>query len=668
MALTSILCRPAFLSLLAITLLLDVSVPLLGQESASAKVGKQEEEKKETRPRFKDHVSQVQEKLKSSKLTDPIVFVGSSTIRSWSLEKSFAGMPVLNHGIGGAKLEDLNDHFDTLFGAVKAKVFVVYCGDNDIGAGKTADEHVVEANALIARIRSVHPDVPILWIGIKPSIKRWAKWPEMQRANLLIGQLCRSWPLMEMIDVAPLTLNKEQQPEESIFKTDGLHLNEAGYERWSGAIKPVLARWTSDSKDSSGAATKDYQWAWTNREIVSAGTRFWPQFRGPAGDGMVRGKAPPTKWSETENVVWKLPIEGRAWSSPVIWGNKIWLTNSSNDGKKMSVLAIDFDSGKVLLDLPLFENQEVQVDHHKMNSYASPTALLDGEYVYVTFGAYGTACLKQSSGEVVWSRRDLPCNHYRGPGSSPVLYKNLLIFHMDGFDYKYVIALDRATGKTVWKVDRKVEYGTDDGDVHKAYATPTLIDVAGAVEMVSPTSKATIAYNPDNGEEIWRVRYNEFSTTAKAMFDGDRLFLNSGFSKALLMSLRPGQGDLTDKILWRQDRGIGCKPSQLLQDGLIYNIDDEGIASCIDAANGEQVWQKRLGGEFSSSVMSAGGNIYLFDHEGKGYVFKADRSGTLVSENQLDDGCMATPAVVDGQMILRTRSALYRIGSSQESK
>jgi outer membrane protein assembly factor BamB len=617
-------------------------------------------QEKSTRPRFVDDVAKIKANLDKNTLRDPILFVGSSTIRMWNLGESFPNIPCLNHGFGGSVLDDIEDHFDTVIGPVACRGIVMYCGDNDLASGKTAIEHAAQVETMLTRIRAAHPNTPLLWIGIKPSGKRWSNWPEIQKANSMVAQVCRQWPLVRFIDVTPITLNEQGVPDDSLFKEDKLHLNEKGYQRWNALLQPYLVALTTATQP---ARTEfDFQWAWNNAEMATAGKRFWPQFRGPAGDGVVRGSSAPTEWNEQKNVVWKLPIEGRAWSSPVVWGNRIWLTNASDDGRKMSVIVVDFESGKVQMEIPLFENETVQSDHHKVNSYASPTPILDREHAYISFGAYGTACLNQEDGKVVWVRKDLPCNHFRGPGSSPIFYRNLMIFHMDGFDYKYVVALDRQTGETVWKVDRQVDYGTDDGDVHKAYATPTLIEVAGEIQMISPTSKATIAYDPATGKELWRVRYKEFSTTAKPMYDGETLYLNSGFSKAILFAVKPGSGDLTDKILWSQDRGIGSKPSQVLLNNLIFNVDDDGIASCIDATNGEQVWQKRLGGEYSASVMAVGNRIYLFDHDGKSYVFAGDRSGTLVAENLLDDGCMASPAVVDGNLIVRTRTALYRIG------
>ncbi|MFO0943890.1 MAG: PQQ-binding-like beta-propeller repeat protein [Pirellulales bacterium] len=206
----------------------------------------------------------------------------------------------------------------------------------------------------------------------------------------------------------------------------------------------------------------------------------WPMFRGGDAQGVVLNAKFPTKWSESENVAWKTKVHGRAWSSPVIDGNEVWLTTASENGFQMSVVCIALDSGKIQQDQLIFENQSVQPDFHATNTYASPTPVIDGQFVYLHYGAYGTACIERSNCKKVWERRDLPRNHYRGAGSSPIVHRDKLIFHMDGFDHQYAVALDCKTGQTVWKADRKVEYGTDNGDYYKAFR-PCLFKLAARI-------------------------------------------------------------------------------------------------------------------------------------------------------------------------------------------
>ncbi len=283
--------------------------------------------------------------------------------------------------------------------------------------------------------------------------------------------------------------------------------------------------------------------------------------------------------------------------------------------------------------------------------------------MYLSFGSYGTACLDTHDGKLLWQRRDLPCNHFRGPGASPILYENLLILDFDGFDFQYVIALDKATGRTIWKTDRSIDYGTNDGDMKKSFSTPLVIEAAGRLQLISACSKAAFAYDPRTGKELWRVRHPGFSTAARPVFGGGLLFLNTGFGKADLLAVRPeGEGDLTgSNIVWRQTKSIGSKPSPVFVDGLLYQVHDAGVATCIDAKTGKEVWSKRLGGDFSASPIHAAGRIYFCDENGKTTVVKAARKYEELAANTLDDGCKASPAVAGQSLLLRTKTDLYRI-------
>ncbi len=389
----------------------------------------------------------------------------------------------------------------------------------------------------------------------------------------------------------------------------------------------------------------------------------WPQFRGPQGDGQTPATGLPTRWSEDENVVWKTAIHGRGWSSPVIWHDQIWLTTATEDGHRMFALCVDRESGRVVHDLALWDVPEPD-EIHVTNSYASPTPVVEAERVYVHFGCYGTACLDRHTGRVLWQRRDFPCNHWRGPGSSPIVFEDLLIVHFDGYDLQYVVALDKHTGATRWKSDRAIDFETDDGDLKKAFCTPTVIRVADQWQLISPAARATIAYEPTTGRELWRLRYANHSATARPLFGHGLLFINSGFSKAELFAVRPdGRGDVTDThVVWHTDRGIGSKPSHLLVDDLLYIVHDQGTAVCLEARTGKLVWQKRLGGNFSASPVCGDGKLYFPSEEGTTTVIRPGRDGEILSSNDLDDGCMASPAVAGSSIYLRTRTHLYRLG------
>lgn len=390
----------------------------------------------------------------------------------------------------------------------------------------------------------------------------------------------------------------------------------------------------------------------------------WPQFRGPNGDGTSDAKGLPTKWSEKENVKWKTPLHDRGWSSPVIWGDQIWVTAAAEDGTKDYAIGVDKNTGKIVHDIYLWDNEKVYPLGNALNGYASCTPAIEAGRVYVHFGSYGTACLDTKSGKILWQRRDLPCEHFRGPGSSPIIFESLLIFHMDGFDFHYIVALDKETGKTVWKTDRSIEYGTTDGDRMKSFATPIVIQAAGKTQLISPSSMATMSYDPRTGREYWRVHYSNHSGAAMPLFGHGLVYLNTGFGKADLLAVRPdGEGDVTaTHVVWTATKTIGSKPSQLLVEDLIFNVHDDGYATCLDAKTGDVLWNQRLSGKFSASPLYADGKVYFFgDDSSITTVVKAAREYIELAKNKFDDGFMASPAVTGKALILRTRSALYRV-------
>lgn len=385
----------------------------------------------------------------------------------------------------------------------------------------------------------------------------------------------------------------------------------------------------------------------------------WPQFRGPTANAHASSQNLPLEWSEEKNITWKTAIHDRGWSSPVVFDGQIWLTTAKPDGKSMYAICVDKASGKILHDIHLWDVEKPS-EIHATNSYASPTPVIEKGRVYVNFGSYGTAAIDTASGKVLWTRRDFPCEHWRGPGSSPILHENKLIMHFDGYDHQYIVAVDKATGETIWKVDRDVEYGTDNGDVMKAFCTPLIIEVGGQKQIISSTSKATLAYDL-TGKEIWRVTYSSFSSTGMPLWGNGLVYLNTGFGKADLMAVKPeGTGDITGtNVVWKVTKGIGSKPSQLLVGDLIFNVHDAGVANCLDANTGEQVWTTRLGGTFSSSLLYGNGRVYFCAEDGKCTVVAADRELKILAENKLDDGFMATPAVSGDSLFLRTKTHLY---------
>ena len=410
----------------------------------------------------------------------------------------------------------------------------------------------------------------------------------------------------------------------------------------------------------------------------------WPAFRGPNGDGSSDAKGVPTEWSETKNVRWKTPIHGKGWASPVVWGDQIWMTTADEvrgaktvptpktGGAKGAVERVTFfavcadrNSGKITHDIKLGaeDNPAFCID---FNSYASPTPVVEEGRLYAHFGSHGTWCIDTGSGKVLWERKDLKCDHFRGPGSSPIVYKNLLVLIFDGFDQQYVAALDKSTGKTVWKKDRNIKYTTDNGDYKKAYATASVIDVDGKPQLVCPSAECTIAYDPFTGDELWRLQHFKKSTmnVAARPVAGNGLFYLVSGHPSQLMAVREGVSGMVSRaaIAWETERGVPTRPSLLLQGDLLFMVNDGGVVSCLDAKTGKQIWSERLNGEYTASPILVSGYIYLPNQTGKTTVLKAGKEYEPVATNELEAGCMASPAVAGDALILRTKTHLYSIG------
>jgi len=396
----------------------------------------------------------------------------------------------------------------------------------------------------------------------------------------------------------------------------------------------------------------------------------WPEFRGPAGDGHSDAKGLPLEFGEDKNVKWKTAIHGKGWSSPVIWGSQIWLTTATEDGTELSVVCVDKESGKVLRDEVLFRVATPQFCH-KFNSYASPTPVIEAGRVYVTFGSPGTACLDTKTGKVLWERTDFVCNHFRGAGSSPILWKDLLIMHFDGSDAQYAVALNKKNGETVWRTDRSVDYRDLDangkpeaeGDWRKAFGTPHVTMLDGKPVLISSGAKAHYGYEPATGKELWRFEDLEHhSAAARPVIGGGLIFISAGFSKGEVFALKPGDGVLDEsQIAWRLKKSAPNKPSLLLIKDLLFMINDGGIATCVEAKTGQPIWTERVEGNYSASPLFADGRIYVFSEEGKVAALAPGREFKLLAENKLDDGFMASPAVSGKALYLRTKTHLYRV-------
>lgn len=406
----------------------------------------------------------------------------------------------------------------------------------------------------------------------------------------------------------------------------------------------------------------------------------WPAFRGPTGDGVSTAKNVPTTWTETENVRWKTPIHDKGWSSPVVWGDQVWLTTARADGTKYFAVCLDKNTGSVVHDIPLFDAAK-PANTAQYNSYASPTPAVEEGRVYVHFGSYGTACLDAKTGRPVWKRTDLPCDHFRGPASSPVVYKDKLFLLFDGFDQQYVACLDKNTGDTIWRKDRKLPY-PDNGDFKKAYATPAVFEIDGKAQVVCSAAMGVIAHDVATGDEVWRVVTDGMNQACRPVLAHGLIYLTIGHKQGLIAVTAGRTGDLTkDGIAWRLDKVGATRPSPLVVGDLLFMVNDNGILFCLDAKTGKKHWDERLQGKFSASPVLAGGMIYALSEDGKVFVVEAKKEYNRVAVNALDAAgpvvhtakpifeikkddlrCMASPAVVDGALFLRTATHLYCVG------
>ena len=427
---------------------------------------------------------------------------------------------------------------------------------------------------------------------------------------------------------------------------------------------------------------------------VPADAADWPQWRGPEGQGYApTARDLPKQWkigslgkevSGGQNVRWRTEIPGRAWSSAMISDDTVWLTTAIEHGSATEgppppggkkpqprsvaesvtfrALAIDRKDGEVLHNLELFSVDNPQPTH-VLNSFASPSPVIGSSYLYCQFGDYGTACVDIKKASLVWHNRSQRLNHENGPGSSPVLWKDLLIFHCDGSDVQYVVALDASTGEVVWRTDRSGEMN-DNPEMKKSYGTPFVTSVGGRDVLLSPASDWLYGYDPKTGEELWKVSYGflGFSIVPRPVVADEVVFFSTGFMKTELLAMQLGpKASSTPEVLWRYKRGVPRMPSPLLVGDAIYLFSDKGIATCLDRHTGEVHWTGRLGGSFSSSPILADGKIYVGNREGEMFVIKPGNELDILTKNDFEEAIMASPAAIDNSLYVRTDKAMYRI-------
>ena len=403
----------------------------------------------------------------------------------------------------------------------------------------------------------------------------------------------------------------------------------------------------------------------------------WPQFRGPGGQGISRSANPPAEWSETRNVAWKVAVPGVGRSSPVIAGDRIWLTTALAQGLvrkrvdaqpaqvadrvSLHVVCLNRSDGSRLWDTTVFD-VEKPAPVHVLNSFATPTPVVEGGRLYCDFGLNGTACLDAATGKVRWTKR-LVIDHMVGPGSSPIVHDGLLVLVRDGTDLQYVTALDKETGRTVWKTDRPPIHAGN--HAKKAFSTPLAIAAGGATQIVVLGAQWVVSYEPATGKEIWRVRHGTgFSGASRPVSGHGMVYICTGAMRSQLWAIRvDGRGDVTaSHVAWRVTaEALPIMSSPLLVGRELYTVSDSGLAICFDALTGKVVWRSRLRGTHLASPTLAGGRLYFCDIEGKATVLKAGRQLEKLAESKLDGAVAASPAFVGNCIFLRTDTHLYRI-------
>ncbi len=386
------------------------------------------------------------------------------------------------------------------------------------------------------------------------------------------------------------------------------------------------------------------------------------QFRGPNGDGVSNGESH-RDWSATEGIAWKTKLPGPGWSSPVVADGKIILTTSSEKGGKtvLGAHAYSLADGSPIWSVDLFEPtaDELKALHPK-NSLATPTPLVVDDAVVVHFGHMGTAALEFSDGSIIWSRKiSYPPMH--GNGSSPIAVGDLVVISVDAAENPAVYALKLEDGTTAWKTPRDAEVSRK-----FSFCTPALIEHDGQAQIISPGSGMVGAYRPEDGKLLWKLDYGEgFSVVPRPVVGGGHVFVATGFLKPKLLAIRldGAKGDVTDSHLaWSVDRRIPKTPSFLLVNGQVVVLDDGGFLSGFDMKTGKEVWRERLAGNFSASPLLCGDTLYCLTEDGIVYVLELKKDGAeVLAEIDMGDRLFASPAVIDGKLILRSEQHLWKI-------
>jgi outer membrane protein assembly factor BamB len=405
--------------------------------------------------------------------------------------------------------------------------------------------------------------------------------------------------------------------------------------------------------------------------IVSASqAEEWPGWRGPRGDGTSGEKGIPLTWGPQDNIQWKTPIPGKGHSSPVVWGDRVFVTSCEEEKGDRLLLCLDRRDGKVLWQqVVLTANLERK---HKLNSFSSATPVTDGKHVWCAFLAYPdmqVACYDMN-GKRLWLRSPGKLLSVHGFCSSPILYKNFVILNGDQDAQAYIVALDKETGAECWRIDRP--------NRTRSYCTPILIrsrTKPDVTQLVLSGSKCVTGYDADTGKLLWIIDGPTEQYVASLVYLDDVLFLTTGFPEFHLMGISPeGSGNITrtEHVRWHiphkenGPKGASYVPSPIAANGHFYVVSDLGYLSCLETQTGKRVWMERLGRHHSASPVLADGYLYFPADDGVTYVLRASDKFEVVHKNALGEECYASPAVAHGQLFLRGLHNLYCIGKAAE--
>lgn len=421
--------------------------------------------------------------------------------------------------------------------------------------------------------------------------------------------------------------------------------------------------------------------------VRASGGSNWPQWRGPSGQGVSAEKNLPKEWSATKNIKWKTPIAGRGHSSPIVWGNRIFLTTAIegpvvsgakavkhiDDGKEyvhpdsvgadhkhvFKVICLERNTGKILWQQTAFEGTPYD-NRHRKSSFASSTPATDGKYVYAFFGTEGLFAF-DLNGKLAWKADVGKLGTFgMGVGTSPILYGNLVIVQGDEESgaASFMVALDKKTGKEVWRTPRKVQ---------ASWATPLLVNTAKRSEIIATGNEFVVAYDPATGKELWRHKGVESNAIPSPVANNEMVFISAGFPAKIAMAIAlGGAGDLLDAVVWKYTKGTAYVPSPILYGDYLYLTTDRGILTCLDAKTGEVKYE---GGRvpvpatFTASPVAFDGKILLTSEDGDTFIVKAGPQHEILGTNSVGEPVYASPAIADGRIFIRGEKNLYCIGS-----